>query len=57
MADRRDRRDVHMLDDNGMVLCNPRDAEAAHRADVADIATTDAADAVTCRKCRELLRR
>lgn len=55
-GDRRTRRDVHALDDNGMVLCNPRDREAAHRADVADIATADR-DAVTCRKCLELLSR
>jgi hypothetical protein len=43
-------RDLHALDENGMVLCNPRDREAAHRADVEGIATVDRA-AVTCRKC------
>lgn len=43
-------RDVHALDENGMVVCNPRDKEAAHRAAHADIATADRA-AVTCRKC------
>ena len=37
-----------------MVLCNPRDREAAHRAEMEGIATDDPA-AVTCRKCRELL--
>ena len=37
-----------------MVLCNPRDREAAHRADVERIATADDA-AVTCRKCLSLL--
>lgn len=37
-----------------MVLCNPRDPEAAHRAEVEGIATDDRA-AVTCRKCKELL--
>lgn len=47
-------RDRHALDDNGMVLCNPRDREAAHRADVGDIATS--ADDVTCKKCLRLLR-
>ena len=37
-----------------MVLCNPRDREAAHRAQMEGIATDDRA-AVTCRKCRALL--
>jgi hypothetical protein len=37
-----------------MVLCNPRDKEAAHRADVEGIATANRA-AVTCRKCIALL--
>lgn len=36
-----------------MVLCNPRDREAAHRAEMEGIATDDAA-AVTCRKCLSL---
>jgi hypothetical protein len=54
--DRRQKRDLHALDENGMVLCNPRDREAAHRAEVEGIATADPA-AVTCRKCRELLGR
>ena len=52
--DRRQNRDLHALDDNGMVLCNPRDREAAHRAEMEGIATDDAA-AVTCRKCVDLL--
>jgi hypothetical protein len=42
------------LNDDGMVLCNPRDKEAAHRAEMEGIATADRA-AVTCRKCRSLL--
>ena len=37
-----------------MVLCNPRDKEAAHRAQMEGIATDDRA-AVTCRKCQALL--
>jgi len=37
-----------------MVLCNPRDKEAAHRAEMEGIATDDRA-AVTCRKCLSLL--
>src|SRR6185436_9958527 len=46
--DRRQKRDRHALDDNGMVVCNPRDKEAAHRAQTEGIATDDRA-AVTCR--------
>jgi hypothetical protein len=52
--DRRCKRDRHALDEDGMVLCNPRDREAAHRAEMGDIATGHRA-AVTCRKCLELL--
>jgi hypothetical protein len=51
---RKQKRDFHALDDNGMVLCNPRDKEAAHRAKVEGIATEHRA-AVTCRKCLSLL--
>lgn len=40
-----------------MVACNPRDPEAAHRADVGDIVTTADAEAVTCRKCLAALKR
>jgi hypothetical protein len=52
--DTREKRDLHALTEEGMVLCNPRDREAAHRAEVEGIATDDPA-AVTCRKCRDLL--
>jgi hypothetical protein len=52
--DRREKRDLHFLDENGMVLCNPRDKEAAHRAEIEGIATTDDA-AVTCPKCLSLM--
>ncbi len=52
--DRRQKRDLHALDDEGMVLCNPRDKEAAHRAEMEGIATDDR-DAVACRKCLSLL--
>jgi hypothetical protein len=52
--DRRQKRDLHALNDDGMVLCNPRDKEAAHRAEMEGIATEDR-DAVTCRKCLALL--
>lgn len=50
--DRRTKRDLHALDEDGMVLCNPRDKEAAHRAEMEGIATEDR-DAVTCPKCVE----
>lgn len=51
----RAKRDLHFLNRNGMVACNPRDVEAAHRAEVEGIATTDAA-AVTCKKCWSAIR-
>ena len=47
-------RDLHAIDADGMVLCNPRDREAAHRAQMEGIATDDPAT-VTCRKCLALL--
>lgn len=50
MADRRTRRDLHALTSEGMVMCNPRNKEAAHRAEMESIATDDVA-AVSCRKC------
>jgi hypothetical protein len=52
--DTRTDRDMHALDENGMVLCNPRDKEAAHRAEMEGIATYDDS-AVTCEKCLGLL--
>jgi hypothetical protein len=52
--DRRKKRDLHALNDDGMVLCNPRDKEAARRAEMEGIATDDRA-AVTCPKCLSLL--
>ena len=52
--DKRQKRDRHALTADGMVLCNSRDKEAAHRAEMEGIATEDAA-AVTCRKCLDLL--
>ena len=48
--DKRQKRDLHALDENGMVLCNPRDKEASLRAQTERIAT-DNWGAVTCRKC------
>jgi len=52
--DRREKRDLHALNEDGMVLCNPRDREAAHRAEMEGIATEDR-EAVTCKKCLALL--
>jgi hypothetical protein len=52
--DTREKRDLHALNADGMVLCNPRDKEAAHRAEMEGVATDDLAT-VTCRKCRDLL--
>jgi dissimilatory sulfite reductase (desulfoviridin) alpha/beta subunit len=52
--DTRLKRDLHALDADGMVLCNPCDKEAAHRAEMEGIATDDP-DAVTCGKCLDLL--
>jgi len=50
IRDKRQKRDLHALDENGMVLCNPRDKEAALRAQTERIATENW-KAVTCRKC------
>jgi len=52
--DKRPKRDMHALDFNGMVLCNPRDKEAAHRAEMEGIATENRTE-VTCRNCLALL--
>jgi hypothetical protein len=54
--DKRQKRDMHALNEEGMILCNPRDKEAAHRALMEGIATEDHG-AVTCRKCLSLLHR
>jgi hypothetical protein len=48
-------RDLHFLSEDGMVACNPRDREAAHRAEVQGIATENP-QAVTCRKCLAAMR-
>ena len=48
--------DLHLLDKDGMVACNPRDREAAHRAEVEGIATQNP-QAVTCRKCRAAMQK
>ncbi len=37
--DSRQKRDLHAFNEEGMVLCNPQDKEAAHRAQMEGIAT------------------
>jgi hypothetical protein len=54
IKDKRHKHDLHALDEDGMVLCNSRDKEAAHRAQTERIGTDDWG-AVTCRKCRALI--
>lgn len=54
LRDKRQKRDLHALNSDGMVVCNPRDKEAAHRAEMERIATDNRA-AVTCRKCLAVL--
>ncbi len=49
------KQDLHFLNDEGMVACNPSDREAAHRAQVEGIAT-DNPQAVTCKKCWAAIR-
>jgi hypothetical protein len=49
-------RDTHFLNADGMVACNPRDREAAHRAEVEDIATENLR-AVTCKKCLKAIQK
>lgn len=52
--DKRQKRDLHALTEDGMVMCNSRDKEAAHRAQTEGIATENW-EAVTCSKCLLLL--
>jgi len=56
MGVRREHRDLHFLNEDGMVACNPRDREAAHRAEMEGIATHNP-QAVTCRKCLAAMRK
>jgi len=51
----RPNREIHCLNEQGRVACNPRDREAAHRASHEGIATEEPG-AVTCRKCRAVMR-
>ena len=50
------KQDLHFLNDDGMVACNPRDREAAHRAENEGIATENSR-AVTCSKCWAVIRK
>jgi hypothetical protein len=54
MRGRLEKRHVHGLNAQGGVYCNPRDREAAHRAQMKGIATEDLS-AVTCSACRTLM--
>jgi len=47
------KREIHGLNEEGMMGCNPKDKEAAHRAEVKEVAVEDMS-AVTCRKCLKL---
>jgi len=51
---KRHHRDLHFLNEDGMVACNPRDREAAQRAEDEGIATENP-EAVTCKKCSDIL--
>ncbi|UCF26742.1 MAG: hypothetical protein JSW42_08750, partial [Chloroflexota bacterium] len=53
---RKRKQDLHFLNADGMVACNPRDREAAHRAEVEGIATENP-QAVTCKKCWIVIRK
>lgn len=50
MQSRRSKRQIHGLNADGMVACNPRDREAAHRARMHGIASEEP-NAVTCGNC------
>jgi len=50
------KQDMHFLNAEGMVACNPRDREAAHRAEVENIATENI-QLVTCKKCWDVIQK
>ena len=54
LKEKKQKRYLHALDVNGMVLCNRRDKEAAHRAQTEGIATENW-KAVTCPSCLLLI--
>ena len=45
------KRDIHLLNEDGMVLCNIRDKEASHRAQHNNILISTNITKVTCKKC------
>ncbi len=53
---KRQNQDLHFLNGDGMVACNPRDREAAHRAEVEGIATENP-KSVRCKKCHAVMRK
>jgi hypothetical protein len=53
---RKGKRDLHYLNKDGMVACNPRDREAAHRAEVEGI-VTEKIQSVTCEKCWKAIKK
>lgn len=53
---KRTKQDIHYLTEESLVACNPRDREAAHRAEVENIATENINE-VTCKKCWLVIRR
>jgi hypothetical protein len=53
---KRSKQDMHFLNADGMVACNPRDREAAHRVEVENIATENI-QLVTCKKCWSIIRK
>ena len=52
---KRTKQDIHFLTQESTVACNPRDREAAHRAEVENI-TSENIKEVTCKKCWEVIR-
>ncbi len=50
------KQDIHYLTEESKVACNPRDREAAHRAEVENIATENIQE-VTCKKCWSVIRK
>jgi hypothetical protein len=53
---KRRHQDLHFLTEDGMVACNPRDREAAHRAENEGIAAENP-QAVTCKKCQRIIQK
>ena len=53
---KRTKQDIHYLTEENKVACNPRDQEAAHRAEVENIAAEDFNN-VTFKKCWSVIHR